>query len=406
MESATTTVLSPATVIKARTSLAATATLPPFLHSPLVDDTARAEHYAACFGQAYDAYLVTEPGWEHFWSAGRRGMIAVARQGRYLFSSGGLLAPAAHREDLLRQFVGHAAERGYTPTFFNICEDQLPLFRKFGFQATKWGEEAVVDLPRCTWSGRSYEWVRRQTNFCRRHGLDFLECRSDDVSEAQWERLTLELVQVSRMFLAGKPQSREMRFLQGSFDPCRLGQKRIFIADNRDHGRVEGFIVCNPCGGRTWVVETCRQRPDAVRGTTAFIMHQAMQQFKAEGMLRVSLCLLPGLRCRQPQPDDSAMVRWGLAIGTGRFCPAFETAGAYHFKSRFRPHFESRYLCIRPRMTLGAAVAFIRLLGVLKLDPSRLISLAWDRWKKRRSRATLLAPDGDECCRFDSRMVI
>jgi len=398
------TILSPVTAIKSGTPLVATATRAPSLHRPPIDDAARAERYAARFGQAYDAYLVTEPGWEHFWSAGRQGMIALARQGRYLFSSGGLLAPAAHREDLLRQFVAHAAKQGATPTFFNICEEQLPLFRKFGFQATKWGEEAIVDLPQCTWSGRSYEWVRRQTNFCRRNGLDFLECRPDDVSEAQWARLMNELAQVSRMFLAGKPQSREMRFLQGSFDPHRLGHKRVFIARNRD--RIEGFVVCNPCGGRTWVMETCRQRPDAVRGTTAFIIHQAMQQFKIEGALRVSLCLLPGLRCRQPQSGDSALVRWGLAIGTGRFCPAFQTAGAYHFKSRFRPRFESRYLCIRPRMTLGAAVAFIRLLGVMQLDPRRLISLAWDHWKKRVSRATLLAPDGEECCRLDSRVLI
>ena len=294
------TVLSPAMAITDLRPSAATAALAPSLDWPLADDAARAEHYAFRFGRAYDAYLVTEPGWEHFWSAGRQGMVAVARQGRYLFSSGGLLAPAAHQEELLRQLVDHAASRGYTLTFFNICEDQLPLFRKFGFQATKWGEEAVVDLPQCTWSGKSYEWVRRQTNFCRRHGLEFRECRPGDYSGARWARLTAELAHVSNMFLAGKPQSREMRFLQGSFDPRRLGQKRVFVAQNRASGRIEGFVACNPCGGRTWVMETCRQRPDAVRGTTAFIMHQAMQQFKAEGVLRVSLCLLPGLRCRQP----------------------------------------------------------------------------------------------------------
>jgi phosphatidylglycerol lysyltransferase len=382
--------LSPAMAI---TDLRAPAVLAPSLDWPLADDAARAEQYALRFGRAYDAYLVTEPGWEHFWSAGRQGLIAVARQGRYLFSSGGLLAPAAHQEELLRQLVEHAASQGYTLTFFNICEDQLPLFRKYGFQATKWGEEAVVDLPQCTWSGKSYEWVRRQTNFCRRRGLEFRECCPGDFSGAQWARLTAELAHVSSMFLAGKPQSREMRFLQGSFDPRRLGRKRVFIAQNCDNGRIEGFVACNPCGNRTWVMETCRQRPDAVRGATAFIMHQAMQQFKAEGVLRVSLCLLPGLRCRQSHPGDSAMVRWGLAIGTGRFCPAFDTAGPYHFKSRFRPHFESRYLCARPRMTLGTAVAFIRLLGVMKLDPRRLIDLVLNRWKKRASRATLLTPE-------------
>ena len=46
-------------------------------------------------------------------------------------------------------------------------------------------------------------------------------------------------------------------------------------------------------------------------------------------------------------------------------------------------------------MTLGTAVAFIRLLGVMKLDPGRLIGLALDRWKKRAARATLLAPGGE-----------
>ena len=48
-------------------------------------------------GRSYDAYLVTEPGWEYFWSRGRRGVVAIARQGRYLFSSGGLLAPRRHQ---------------------------------------------------------------------------------------------------------------------------------------------------------------------------------------------------------------------------------------------------------------------------------------------------------------------
>ena len=47
----------------------------------------------------------------------------------------------------------------------------MPLVSLAGFQATKWGEEALVDLPDCTWSGKDYEWVRRQSNYCRRQGL-------------------------------------------------------------------------------------------------------------------------------------------------------------------------------------------------------------------------------------------
>ncbi len=266
-----------------------------------------------------------------------------------------------------------------------------------GFQATKWGEEAIVDLPNCNWTGKNFAWLRRQANYCARHGLDFFECRREEHTAIQWAALAAELEQVSRSFLAGKPQSRELGFLQAGFDPWRLGRKRLFIARRRPGGRIEGFVACNPCdGGRTWVMETCRQRGDEVRGTVAFIMYQAMRQFQEEGVERASLCLLPGLRCNTPLPGDSAMVRWGLALGTGRLSPAYATAGAYHFKSRFRPRFESRYLCALPRVTLPCAVAFIRLVGALDFNPRKLIGMAWHRWQKCAARATLIAPDYGE----------
>ena len=190
----------------------------------------QAEEFAYRFGRTYDSYLVTETGWEHFWSAGQRGMIAVARRGRHQFCGGGLLAPAEHRPELLRQFVARTADLGRTATFLNIREAELPLFRDLGFQATKWGEEAIVDLPECSWSGKSFAWLRRQASYCARHGLDFFECRREEYTAAQWSTLAAELSQVSGAFLAGKPQSRKLGFLQAAFDPCRPGRKRLFIA--------------------------------------------------------------------------------------------------------------------------------------------------------------------------------
>ena len=366
----------------------------PAPHFPLTSEADRAGEYAFRYGRCYDAYLVAESGWKYFWSSGRRGVVALASQGRYRFSSGGLLAPEEHREELLAQLIQHAAAHRQVLGFFNIPEDQLPLFRAFGFQATKWGEEAIVDLPDCTWVGKSYEWVRRQSNFCLRHGLTVSECRRGAMSAIRWQDLIAELAEVSALFLATKPQANEMRFLQGGFDPTRLGKKRVFVARAAEGtGRIEGFLACNPCeAGKTWVMETFRRRPDAVRGTNAFLVHQVMQQLQAEGVQHASLCLLPGLRCREPLPGDSALARWGLVLGIERFNLVFDTAGAYHFKSRFRPRFENRYLCVRPRMSLGAALAFIRLLGVLKLDAGKLVRNAVRRWCHRDSRASLPTP--------------
>jgi phosphatidylglycerol lysyltransferase len=140
-------------------------------------------------------------------------------------------------------------------------------------------------------------------------------------------------------------------------------------------------------------METYRQRPDAVRGTIPFLMQQAIETFKREGVPRVSLCLIPGLRCQTPLAGDSALARRGLVAGTRYFGLVFDTAGAYHFKTRFRPYFENRYLCVYPRVTFGSGWAIIRLLGVLRLDIPKLFGLLAARWKKRASRATLHAPD-------------
>ena len=167
------------------------------------------EDHAFRYGRTYDSYLTTEPGWGYFWSHDLSGVVAVARKGRYLHVSGGLLASAGDKEGLLDELVDHAARQRLVLTFFNVPEDELPLFRRFGFQATKWGEEALVNLDSCTWSGGAYEWVRRQSNYCRRQGLAFSECRRDDVSAGRWDTLLGELAVVSALFLANKPQARE-----------------------------------------------------------------------------------------------------------------------------------------------------------------------------------------------------
>src|SRR5262249_8521765 len=140
-------------------------------------DRRRVEEFAYRFGRGYDSYLILEPDREWFWSRDGRGLIGYVRLGRYVKVPGGLLADDEHKAGLLRGFWEFPRERRLRVCFYNICEDELPLFSKCGLQITKWGEEPLVDLQSCSWEGKAFEWVRRQTNFCRRKGLEFRECR-------------------------------------------------------------------------------------------------------------------------------------------------------------------------------------------------------------------------------------
>jgi phosphatidylglycerol lysyltransferase len=314
--------------------------------------------------------------------------------GKYLNVGGGILAPDHQKGELLSEFAKFAAREKRIVSFYNIGELDLPLFQESQFQVTKWGEDAVIDLAELTWSGKPFEWVRRQSNFCRRQGLKWSEVLPEETFPAAWEAIMDELEEISNARLAAKPQAIETGFLDGRFDRHQIDRKRIFIARSPD--RIEGFLICNPClNGTEWALEMYRQRPDGTRGTITFLMHQTLEQFRREGLLRASLCLVPALRCEERLPGDSRWIRWSLQASR-YFNFIYDVAGLYHFKSRFRPRFEPRYICVFPKATLGSMRAFTRISGALDLSPGKVLACVWDHLKKWSRRATLATPHGEQ----------
>jgi phosphatidylglycerol lysyltransferase len=347
--------------------------------------------FAYRYANSYDAYLATEPGRLTFWSSDGHGVVTYIRQGRHALVGGGLLAPDAHKEQLLREFLEQVEPQGLRVVFHNIAENDLPHFRKFGFQITKWGEDPVVDLTTCTWSGKPFEWVRRQTNYCLRQGLTVVEIRPDAMSADDWSRVLAEVLEVGAESLATKPQKAEMKFYQGRLGEHPLGLRRLFIArSDEGAGRIEGFVVCNPMqNGAVWATEIYRHRTDCVRGTVAFLLHQLMLQLQSEGVRAVSLSFIPGLHCRKLQRGESFLLRRAL-IGVERYLSCvFDIPGVRHFKSRFRPHYDNLYVCARPKLSLGSILALLQAWGVFKLSFRKLARIIGSRLKKRSARCTL-----------------
>jgi len=353
------------------------------------------EAFVFRYGQHYDSYLASEPGRSLFWSSGRDGLVSYVRHGRYVFVGGGLIAPPLSRANLLAEFTEFSERRGWRTVFFNVADAELPLFSEFGFQSTKWGEEPIVDLKDRTWRGKQFEWVRRQTNYCLRHELIAGEVGPEVVGSDEWPAILTELQEVARASLLKKAQSKEMRFFEGSIESHELGLRRLFVArGGGGAGRIEGFVVCNPINdGASWSTELYRHRPDSVRGTVAFMFHHVMQALQAEGIDSLALCLDPARNCSTPRAGDSWMVRRGMTFADQFLGVVFDFAGLRHFKSRFRPRYENRYICARPAVSPGALWAFINISGGLRLDLTKLSRAIVERFSKRAQRKTLAGSD-------------
>jgi phosphatidylglycerol lysyltransferase len=137
-----------------------------------------------------------------------------------------------------------------------------------------------------------------------------------------------------------------------------------------------------------------RHRPDAIRGVVPHLFHETMIRMKAEGIESVSLCLVPGLGCEESLPGDSALTRHALCFGKKHLNFLFDFAGLYHFKSRFRPRYESRYVCSRPGSTALATLALFRMTGLLSFDPRKVGKQLVRNLFKRRARQKLADRNG------------
>lgn len=360
-----------------------------------VDPWQQIESLAFEHGRAFDSYYMIEPNWKRFWAGDRSGFVGYRRMGRYLKAVGGLLAPEEVKPRLLSDFCAFTDRYRLIATLMNVTEADLPLVREYGFDVSKWGEEAVIDLPACTWSGGAYEWVRRQRNFCRRSGVVVVERHPDDLDPREWGELRAELAEVAAESLIDKPQSGEMELQEPLLDPPQWGRRRLFAAyADGGRGRLEGFLVALPGrDGVRYTFDLYRHRADAVRGVVPYLFCEAVARLRDEGVESVSLSLLPGHGCDGSGEYDSPWVKHGLRF-SGRYLSfIFDLNGLYHFKSRFRPRYEPRYLCVRPGSSFFTMATTIWMTGILRLDARKTARLLLRHRRKRAERASLAGFD-------------
>lgn len=294
-----------------------------------------------------------------------QGMASVLEDGKFWHIAGGLLASAAYKPQMIEWLAQVAKTTRKTLAVYNVSHSDAVLFGNAGFVVNKFGEEPILELADLTWTGKPYEWVRRQSNFCKRANVEVVEITSADEQQA----LANVLLDIMHDDLAGRTFDQPLRLLEGQFDALQLKRRRLFVA--RQPGKsIEGFLACSPLeGGRGWAFETYRKRSDATRGVTAHLFKTVADQLKAEGVSYISLCLVPGRNVIDSKiANGDWRLRKSLSIWYSHMGSIFNAQGQDYFKSRFRPQYEERYLCVNPGSSVRSLWSFLRTTGALKAN--------------------------------------
>ncbi len=322
----------------------------------------------ACVPESYDiavsdGHLLQTPC--------QQGAMSVLVDGRFWHIAGNLLAPQDLKPEMVRWLRELSMNHDRTIAVYNVAQTDAQRFRDEGFVVNKFGEEPILDARQTNWSGKRFEWVRRQSNFCIRAGVEIAEVKD------KHEQLELAdtLVSIMSEDLSGRTFDKPLRLLEGEFKPHDLQRRRLFVARASD-GQVEAFLACSPIdAGRSWAFETYRKRKDATQGVTAHLFRSAIDLLKAEGVEQISLCLIPGRNVGQSAFDRGDWrIEKTLSLWFHRLDFIFNTKGQDHFKSRFRPRYADRYLCVAPNHSVRSLWSFLKTMGATNCNHRNLLS--------------------------------
>ena len=130
--------------------------------------------------------------------------------------------------------------------------------------------------------------------------------------------------------------------------------------------------------GREWAFETYRKRRDAPRGTIPFLFRDVIDRLQAEGVRTVSLCLVPGRGMDEKAKTSSHwMATFAMSLWYKRLNFLFNTKGQDYFKSRFRPRYVNRYLCVTPKTSINSILSFLIATGGISPNVSNLFRNLW-----------------------------
>jgi len=277
-----------------------------------------------------------------------KGLIAYASQGAVAVTCGDPLAPQEFLSSCIGDFLNYARRNGWTPCFYEIAEENLPLYHELGLRSIKLAEEAMLDLPNFSLAGGKRAALRSMVHKMEKRGL---QVRRYDRTQQFNPRLDEELEEISEAWLQEKRLS-ELGFSIGRFSLEELQGRYVFVCGTEE--RTEAFVSWVPYRqGKAAVLDLMRRRPTAVSGTMDFLLAHSLLLLREEGVEVASLANAPLANTQNP--------RGPLERGVSQL---FENMNSFYgyknlfqFKNKFAPRWEGRYL-IYPRGTELPRVAY------------------------------------------------
>lgn len=190
---------------------------------------------------------------------------------------------------LLEEFKQFCHKTAHKLFILNATDAFIEEYKRQGFGYVKCGEEARFNLQEYEISGKKGQKMRMNINHAKKAGVTVEEYK---ILEKKNPEIEKELNRISEEWLEGKKTSL-LQFVLGTVGLDNPMDKRYFYARNKD-GKIVAFIVFVPFMGLDgYMADVTRHGKDAPGGVMEYILYEAFQVFKEEGIKYGSLGIAP-----------------------------------------------------------------------------------------------------------------
>jgi phosphatidylglycerol lysyltransferase len=286
--------------------------------------------------------------------------VMYATEGRSWIAMGDPVGPETEATELGWRFQAICQRHDGWPVFYQVCATHLGRYVEMGLSLMKLGEEARMPLAGFSLEGRRRADLRQSLRRATREGAEF-----EIVPPTGVGALITELEPVSDAWLSAK-KSTEKGFSLGFFDAEYL--RRCPLAVVRREGRIVAFANLWPAGGKEELsIDLMRYDPLAAPHSVMDYLFTSLMVWGAgEGYRWFNLGMAPlaGLNEHAEGPLWNRLGGFIYRHGEN----FYNFTGLRHFKEKFEPVWEPRYLASPAGLALPAILK--DLVAIVSRGPS------------------------------------
>ncbi len=265
----------------------------------------------------------------------RNAFIMYGIEKKTWITMGDPIGPSSEHKDLIWRFREMSDQYDGRPAFYQINEDNIPIYADLGLTLLKLGEEGIVSLKEFTIPDGKKDELRRVL-----HKFEKLQYTFEIVPQTQIPLLIKEFKTVSDAWLSRK-HTREKGFSLGFFKEDYLSLFPAAVI--RQGNKIIAFAnILSTSEKQELSIDLMRYYPNAPNGTMDFLLTRLMLWGKEEGFQRFNLGMAPlsGVGDNQMVPFVTRFESF-LYRHSDHF---YNFQGLRDYKDKFGPHWEPRYL--------------------------------------------------------------